>query len=164
MAGLPGTGKSTVARAVAQRIGAIVLDKDIIRAAMFPAIIDYTTEQDDVVMEAMLNAAQYLLRHHPAKSIILDGRPFSRNSQLQRVIDSAESLPIEWRLIECVCREEVAKRRLESNSSHPALNRDWNLYRAVSARYEPKSQPKLVVDTDKELADCVEQVMAYLED
>ena len=164
MAGLPGTGKSTVARAVAQRTGAIVLDKDIIRAAMFPTTIDYTSEQDDVVMEAMLSAAQYLLRHDPASIVVLDGRPFSRNSQLQRVVDFAEGAPTQWRLIECVCHEAVAKRRLESDRAHPAMNRDWNLYQAVKARYEPKPQPKLVVDTDQELSDCVEQVMAYLKD
>jgi predicted kinase len=164
MAGLPGTGKSTVARAVAQRTSAIVLDKDIIRAAMFPSTIDYTSEQDDVVVEAMLSAAQYLLRHDAAKIVILDGRPFSRNSQLRHVIDFAEDAPTRWRLIECVCREEVVERRLKSNRSHPAMNRDWNLYQAVKARYEPKPQPKLVVDTDHELSDCVEQVMAYLKD
>ena len=164
MAGLPGTGKSTVARAVAQRTGAIVLDKDIIRAAMFPTTIDYTSGQDDVVMEAMLSAAQYLLRHDLASIVILDGRPFSQNSQLRHVIDFAEGAPTQWKLIECVCHEEVARRRLESDRSHPAANRDWNLYQAVKARYEPKPQPKLVVDTDQELSDCVEQVMAYLKD
>jgi len=115
-------------------------------------------------MEAMLSAAQYLLRHDAAKIVILDGRPFSRNSQLRHVIDFAEDAPTRWRLIECVCREEVVERRLKSDRSHPAMNRDWNLYQAVKARYEPKPQPKLVVDTDQELSDCVEQVMAYLKD
>ena len=164
IAGLPGTGKSTLARAIAQRIGAIVLDKDIIRDAMFPGAVNYTSEQDEVVMEAMLNAAKYLLRQNPKRPVILDGRPFSRNSQLRRVIDFADALPTEWRLIECVCREEVAKRRLESDKSHPATNRNWDLQQAVKVRYEPKPQPKLVVDTDRKLSDCVGEVLLYLED
>ena len=37
MAGLPGTGKSTLARALAQRLAGAVLDKDEIRAALFAA-------------------------------------------------------------------------------------------------------------------------------
>ena len=115
-------------------------------------------------MEAMLSAAQYLQRHDLASIVILDGRPFSQNSQLRHVIDFAEGAPTQWKLIECVCHEEVARRRLESDRSHPAANRDWNLYQAVKARYEPKPQPKLVVDTDRELSDCAEQVLAYLED
>lgn len=164
MAGLPGTGKSTLARAVAQRTGAIVLDKDVIRAAMFPTAVDYTFEQDDVVMGAMLSAAHYLLRYDREKIVILDGRPFSRNSQLRSVIDFADALPNEWRLIECVCREETARSRLETDKSHPAMNRNWDLYLAVKTRYEPKPQPKLVVDTDQRLPDCVEQALIYVED
>ena len=35
MAGLPGTGKSTLAQALAQRLPGAVLDKDAIRAALF---------------------------------------------------------------------------------------------------------------------------------
>ena len=42
-AGLPGTGKSTLARAIAGRLGAAVLDKDRVRGALFPrGLTDYT--------------------------------------------------------------------------------------------------------------------------
>jgi predicted kinase len=36
MAGLPGTGKSTVARALAEEVGGVVLNKDDLRAELFP--------------------------------------------------------------------------------------------------------------------------------
>jgi predicted kinase len=43
-AGPPGTGKSTLARAMAERLGAAVLDKDRVRGALFPGTLtDYTT-------------------------------------------------------------------------------------------------------------------------
>lgn len=162
MAGLPGTGKSTVARAVAQRIGAVILDKDAIRAAMFPGAVEYTTEQDEVVITAMLSSAEYLLHHDPAKVVILDGRPFTRNSQLRRVIEFAEKIRTAWRLIECICKDETAKARLEADTSHPAANRDWGLYQSIKSRYEPKPEPKLVVDTDEDLSSCTDQVVDYL--
>src|SRR5689334_7010040 len=58
MAGLPGSGKSTVARAIAQRLPGTVLDKDVIRAALFdPARIEYSQEQDDFCQEIMLQTA-----------------------------------------------------------------------------------------------------------
>ena len=42
-AGLPGTGKSTLARALAERLDAAILDKDRVRGALFPgALTDYT--------------------------------------------------------------------------------------------------------------------------
>lgn len=163
MAGLPGTGKSTLARAVAKRIGAIVLDKDVIRLAMFPGAVEYTTEQDEVVVTAMLAAAEYLLHHDPARVVILDGRPFSRDSQLKRVMDFAEKIPTAWRVIECICKEDTAKARLKTDTSHTAANRNWNLYQSVKSRYEPKPQPKLVVDTDEDVSSCTDVVLTYLE-
>jgi predicted kinase len=36
MAGLPGTGKSTISRVLAAEVGGLVLDKDNVRAALFP--------------------------------------------------------------------------------------------------------------------------------
>ena len=62
MAGLPGTGKSTLARALAQRLPGAVLDKDAIRAALFqPAYVEYSPAQDDFCQEIMLQTAAYLL-------------------------------------------------------------------------------------------------------
>jgi len=62
MAGLPGTGKSTLARALAQRLPGTVLDKDAIRAALFqPPHVEYSLAQDDFCQEIMLQTAAYLL-------------------------------------------------------------------------------------------------------
>ena len=80
LAGLPGTGKSTLARALAGRIGGAVLDKDIIRRALFaPEDIEYTAAQDDFVMDLMLQTARYLFEKNPARVVFLDGR-LSRSS------------------------------------------------------------------------------------
>jgi predicted kinase len=164
IAGLPGTGKSTVSRAVAERTGAIVLDKDAIRAVMFPGnTVEYTTEQDDVVIEAMLNAAGYMLRSDGSRVIILDGRPFARNAQLQLVTRFADSIPTKWQLVECVCGEATARGRLmRDKEHHPAANRDWQLYLAIKDQYEPKPQPKIVIDTEDELSASVEALIRQL--
>ncbi|MGH3919724.1 MAG: AAA family ATPase [Pseudonocardiaceae bacterium] len=46
MAGLPGVGTSTLAGALAPRLHAVVLDKDRIRAGLFPpSYVDYTADQ-----------------------------------------------------------------------------------------------------------------------
>jgi len=77
LAGLPGTGKSTLARALAPRLDGVVLDKDRVREALFPgAMTDYSREQDDLCMRAMLEAAAYLTERHRVEFIFLDGRTF----------------------------------------------------------------------------------------
>ena len=165
MAGLPGTGKSTLAGALAQVGGGIVLDKDVIRSVLFPAdYVEYSNEQDDFCQTLMLETAAYLIRRHPGLRIFVDGRTFSRKYQIDGVIEAAGRLNAAWRIIECVCSEESARLRLEDTRlSHPARNRSFELYRSLRAQFEPITVPKLVVDTDAPLEECVAAAGAYLE-
>jgi predicted kinase len=166
MAGLPGTGKSTLARALASRVGGTVLSKDEIRHAMFASQdVEYSAEQDDFVMNVMLEAAEWVLRKHPERVVLLDGRTFSRGSQIDRVVDAAHRLHQPWRILECVCSDESAHARIESQTAsgeHPAGNRDFNLYRTVKTRFETITRPKTVIDTDLPLNECVKTAVEAL--
>jgi adenylylsulfate kinase len=156
MAGLPGAGKSTLSRALAAQLNGTVIDKDHVRAALFPpADIEFSTEQDDFCMAVMLKVAGYLVRKDPARVIFLDGRTFSRTYQLKRATGYAEALGQQWRIIECVCSEESARKRLAGDSAHPAGNRNFDLYLAVRSRFEEITFPKIVIDTDQPLEMCV---------
>jgi predicted kinase len=148
LAGLPGTGKSTLARALAKETGGIVLNKDVLRADLFPKeFLEYSTEQDDFVQDLMLRTAEYLLARYPRLTVFFDGRTFSRRYQIERVIETAEKLGTPWRIIECVCPEDVARRRIEQARRHPAKNRTFELYLKIRGEFEEITYPKLVVDT-----------------
>lgn len=161
MAGLPGTGKSTLAHELAVRRSGRVLNKDAIRHAIFSvAEIGYSSRQDDLCFEVMLETAGYLLQQQPARFIFLDGRPFSRRYQIHNVVAVAASMHQPWRIIECVCADGTAKRRLEQDAAagtHEAGNRDYRLYLEVKSRYEAITVPKTVVDTDHPLEICVQR-------
>jgi predicted kinase len=165
MAGLPGTGKTALARELAHRTQGALLSKDVIRAALFSSSdIEYSVMQDDFVMETMLEAARFLLQKAPTRKVFLDGRTFSRSYQIDRVLILANELNQPWRIIECSCSDESARRRLdlEPDATHPARNRSFALYLAVKARFEPITYAKTVVDTDQPLEHCVEQALAAL--
>jgi adenylylsulfate kinase len=166
MAGLPGTGKSTLARELAVRAEGRVLSKDEIRHAIFlPEEIEYSSRQDDYCLQVMLETAGYLLGRSAGRPIFLDGRPFSRRYQIDNVIAAADSMGQPWQIFECVCSEETARRRLEADAEgrvHPAGNRDFQLYLDVKARFEAITQAKVVIDTDQELESCVRAGMAAL--
>src|SRR5690349_17021929 len=108
MAGLPATGKSTLARELARRTSGRVLSKDEVRHALFlPGEIEYSTRQDDFCLQLMLETAAYLLARKPAQKIFLDGRPFSRRYQIDNVLTAAVSLQQSWRILECICSDET---------------------------------------------------------
>ena len=157
MAGLPGTGKSTLGQALAAKLGGTVINKDEIRAALFePDDIEYSTEQDEFCMRVMLKVAGYLFRKDPARKVFLDGRTFSRRYQLDRATGYAQAIGQPWRILECICHDDTARRRLDHDRDHLAENRNFDLYQRVKARFEEISLPKTVIDTDQPLEKCVE--------
>ncbi|HVO64123.1 MAG TPA: AAA family ATPase [Terriglobales bacterium] len=163
MAGLPGTGKSTLAKALAAKLSGTILSKDTIRHAIFdPRDVEYSTEQDDFCMEIMLQAAAYIFQRDHNRYIFLDGRTFSRRYQIDRAIDFAQHLSQPWRILECTCSDETAKTRLEQASDHPAGNRDFDLYQEVKCRFEPITLPKSVVDTDTPVDECIASALPAL--
>ena len=168
MAGLPGTGKSTLARELAQRLPGAVLDKDAIRAALFqPAHVEYSLAQDDFCQEIMLKTAAYLLAKDAGIDVMLDGRTFSRRYQRERAIEFCRQRGTAWATLECVCAEQTALARLTeamARHTHPAANRTPELYRQIKAAWEPIDQPKLVIDTDANLDSCVDRALLYLRD
>ena len=162
MAGLPGTGKSTLALALAERSGAVVLDKDYLRTALFPAEwIEYSREQDDFVVRVMLKVAGWILRREPRRMVVLDGRPFSKKYQLDHVIAFANWIKAPWAVIECTCSEETARKRLQAGG-HPAADRNFELYQRVKAEFEPITAEKLLVDTDHPPSDVAEEMEQYI--
>src|SRR5215475_14441251 len=145
MAGLPGTGKSTISRALAGKLGGTVVNKDEVRGGLFyPRDIEYSTEQDEFCMRVMLKVAGYIFRKDPRRRIFLDGRTFSRRYQLDRATGFARAIGQPWHILECVCEEETARQRLAADRAHLAANRDFNLYLAVKARFEEITLPKTV--------------------
>jgi len=168
MVGLPGTGKSTLSRALIERCGGFVVDKDVIRPALFgPSQIEYSVEQDDFCQDVMLLTAEYLLRHHPELRVFLDGRPFSREYQRDSVGKTAERIRTPFAVIECVAADETAlariRRDLESGT-HLAANRTEQLYFEKKRDFErePLKGPRLTLSSDRALEKSVIEADAYL--
>jgi predicted kinase len=161
MAGLPGSGKTTLARELATRASGRVLSKDEVRHALFSADdIEYSSRQDDFCLHVMLETAGYLLQKDPDRILFLDGRPFSRRYQIDNVVQAAASLHQNWRILECICSDKIARQRLEDQSdagSHPAGNRNYELYLEMKSRFEAITLPKTVIDTGNPLEVCIQQ-------
>ncbi|HEX7555101.1 MAG TPA: AAA family ATPase [Leptolinea sp.] len=164
MAGLPGSGKSALASRLAAAIPAVIINKDTVRSAIFPPQeIEYSSAQDDFVFSLIYQAAAYLLRK--GRTVILDGRPFILRNQRVELIKAAREADAELRIIYCIAPDEVVKARLELDvaaGSHPATDRDFNLYLRKKAQVEPIEEPHLELDTNASLDELTGQALMWL--
>lgn len=165
-AGLPGTGKTTLAKQLAKKLGAVLLNKDEVRASLFAqADIDYSSTQNDFCMAILYQLAVYHAEHHPERAIIIDGRTFSRRAQVSALVRCAQQCNRPLTLIECVCSDAVLEKRLTDDAGkHVAADRNVELYYRVKRAWEEITMPKLIVSTHGDNQELfLKQIIEYLE-
>jgi len=133
IAGLPGTGKTYLAKQLEAESGAVRLSRDEIRADLFTAP-DYSETEKAEAFEFMLFVAGYEITQ--GNDVILEGMPFSRRSERDTARNLAVSAGADFELIHCVCPDEIAIARIASQD-HPAADRNESLYSEVKSRFEP---------------------------
>ena len=167
LTGLPGSGKSHLARALASALHADVLDRDAVRDAIFPARdLDYSAEQNELASQVTYQVAEYILRRDPVRTLILDGRPFSKRIQVEKVVRLAERVEHRLCVIHCWAPDPVVYRRLEKDMRHTgnvAAGRNMEKYLRIKVGFEPLTIEHLSVNTDQPTEEIVHTVLAYLD-
>jgi predicted kinase len=158
MHGLPGSGKSTLARAIAPRIGAIVLDKDVIKAALLRAGIP-ENKAGTAAYEVYFAQAQELVSL--GHSVILDN-PVYWPIVEQRWRDICELVAAPRLILECVLGDDEERaRRLSTRhrlESQPATLQDV----ATSPGFELSGE-RIVLDTSRAVEELVEEALRYIQ-
>ena len=167
MTGLPASGKSTIAKALALRMNGLIIDKDIVRASLFaPEDIEYSDEQDDFIIGIIFQLVKHLLSRDPDRTIILDGRPYGRRYQREVLYKRVKEMDAKLKIIECICSDESARKRLEASiltDQHLAGNRDFSLYQRLKKHWEKIEKEHLVLNTDEnDQKVCVQMALEYL--
>ncbi len=166
MAGLPASGKSSLAKRLARALPATLLDKDSVRHFLFGTHVDYSGAQNDLVMGIAYEVSAYLHTQQRDIRILIDGRTFSESTQVTTLKQQARRMGTPLRLIECTCSEASARTRLARDAgTHLAADRDFDMYLRRRAAAEPITEPKLVLDTDVlSLDDCEAKALAWLQE
>ncbi len=161
LGGLPGTGKTTIARLLVERLGGAHVRIDSIETAMWRAGISRdqpTGIGSYVVAEAV---AESCLR--AGSAVVVDAvNPVEAARRAWRLL--AERASARLRVVEVVCSdEEQHRRRLETRETdlEGALMPTWD--DVVAREYDPWVEPRLVVDTREPLEACLARIERYLD-
>jgi predicted kinase len=157
MHGEPGSGKTTLASALAPRIPALHLDKDIISSALMRGGIAAET-QGPVAYEALRSlTASFLAQGH---SVILDSPCY-----WPEIEESGRALAARfnaaWMMIECQAPSELVELRL---ATRPRLESNPTVRGAGAGRpgmYHPTCE-RLILDTSGTLESLVIDSVTYI--
>lgn len=160
--GLPGTGKSTLADALAAAIGAPVFNKDRIEASLWRDRITADRGSWEAAEHLLTTLAGEQLRR--GQSAILD--TVARRADSRAAWQAtAEEFDAAFRLIECVCRDhDLHRRRLEGRiRGIPGWYEvSWEDVERTRGRAEPWPEPHLVLDAVEPLADNLAAAGSYV--
>ncbi len=142
--GLPGTGKSTLARGLAERAGFVVLRSDLVRkelaaASQSPAEVSafeagiYAPEWTDRTYAECLRRAQEHL--FEGRRVLIDAS-FRRESNRRDALDLATAWGVPGLLLHCQADPAVVRSRIESRRDD-ASDADWSIYLQAAERWEP---------------------------
>lgn len=142
VSGLPGTGKSTLARSLAEKANFEVIRSDVIRKEIFTAENSeqsgslYTSDRTQRIYDECLQRARRLLQ--AGKRVIIDAtfqRDQDRQAFLQLAIDCGSRAI--W--LECTAPAEITRQRIDARHGD-ASDADWSVYQLVSSRWQPASE------------------------
>lgn len=158
MHGEPGSGKSTLAGALGRALGAVVLDKDIVKSALLRTSIA-EAQAAPAAYEAFFDLARSLLRQR--SSVILDSPAFWPAVQ-EKSLNLAREARASYAMIECVCpdRGELV-RRLAGRDVQLSEPREPLDLAPIPGTAAP-SCPRLILDTTRPLHELLTEAISFV--
>ena len=143
--GLPGVGKTTVAKKLASKMNAIVLSTDKIRKELLKKP-SYSGKEKHLIYDVMILLAKYL--QNSGVSCILDAT-FSQNEFRNEVKKKLNLPKNQVYFVECVCPEELIISRIKVRK-HDYSDADVKVYKKMKKIYEPVKNKHITVDTSSD--------------
>ena len=155
--GLPGSGKTTFARALSTAISAKHLNSDIVRSNAGRRG-HYDTAYQAATYNEMLNRTEDYLKNN--QQVVIDAT-FYKNIFRQPYQLLAEKYDAEINWIEVKADEETIKKRVSKKREYSEA--DFEVYKKIKEDYEPITTPHLVLWSDQlDLEDMVQMARDFL--
>lgn len=158
--GLPGAGKSTVARMLEEMTGATILNSDALRRELFPQSRAYSPAETQVVIRHQKQRAKAQIES--GTSVILDAL-FTKERPRAYYRKLAQELGADFKLVLVTADEEKIKERIAKRLGEGAdpSEADFDYYLSRKKVFEPPPDPDLVIDTSGTLEAVAGQLAAF---
>lgn len=141
--GLPGTGKSTLARRLAEGAGFRLIRSDVVRKELAGLPVDepartdvkegiYTPEWTDRTYAECLRRAETSL--FEGERVVVDAN-FGAAARRAAFVEAADRWCVPVRFLECVAPPETARHRIEGRRND-ASDADWAIYQNAVGKWE----------------------------
>lgn len=142
--GLPGVGKTTLAKFLAPLIDGKILSTDKIRKELF-SHPTYLRKERKFVYNVMVLIAKYL--HKSGINCILDAT-FNIEKSRQEIKTKLQLSEDEFFIIKCFCPEIIVKSRLKDRKDEYS-DADYSIYKKMKKIFEPVKMAHIDVNTIK---------------
>ena len=164
--GLPATGKSSIAEAVARESGIPLFAKDWLAATLKHLGIGYGESGSSMLGQAGYGLLTTLARRQLSlgQSAILDS-VLSWESTRRRWRKIAADYGAGWYVIECICSDAALHRTLLAGRRYniPGWQElAWTEVERVRAYYKPWDEDHLILDAINPFADNIQTALAYI--
>jgi len=164
--GLPGTGKSTLAEMLGRQLSIPVFAKDWLEATLIRSGLAASEEDKPLgfagyELLSVLAERQLMLN----QSVILDSVA-STQSIRERWYQLSEQYQADWRVIECICSDEIVHRARLSNRQRniPGWHElTWADIEKVKSYYLPWDGEHITLDMIDSLKDNLSEALKYCE-
>jgi predicted kinase len=157
MRGYPGTGKSTIARAISTALHAPLIDRDILRQKAvdifgnLPHVGRFSYELMFALAEEQLSLGL---------SVVVD-TPLTYRTTYEQAKELAQTFHVPMVVVHCQCSPEVQKRRLEGRVGKVSEFQitSWKEWMQWKPRFEDFDDDGCIIDTSNPLDDSLAKVM-----
>jgi len=154
--GLQGTGKTTVARTISEKLKAVTLRTDVIRKEL--KISEYSEEAKQAVYNEMFSRVQNLLREN--KNVVLDAT-FIRQKNRDQARQIAREANADFQIVLVVSSDQVVKQRIEERTGDES-EAGFEQYLNSKGSFEPIIGSHIVIDNSGSIEKTIEQLNEYL--
>ena len=156
--GPPGTGKTTVAREVADEVGGELIRTDVVRKDLF-SNPTYTDEEVRATYDAVFERARAVLESDGA--VVLDGT-FRHAELRERARELSRALGAGFEIVRVECTTEALKRRIEARTDDES-DAEFADHLTVEAEFDPVTERHHRIDNSGTVAETKAQLATLFE-